>query len=134
MNAFMLNNPFLKAPKGYAFACIKGARNGYIQLATTIEVHQYQNLPPEILMAAQDWASALECLGAKKVYWLTLAEVLPHLHIHLYPRWENDTQKGVALFEARETLPQPEWNETTRNTLNTWAKKHNVFILENEAS
>ncbi len=124
-----VNNPFPQAPTGYNLACLKGERNGNIQLATTKEVLHYKDLPSDVLIAAQDWAIELETLGAKKVYWLTLAEMLPHLHIHLYPRWETDTLKGVALFEQRETEPQPIWETNTTEALARWAKKHSVFIL-----
>jgi diadenosine tetraphosphate (Ap4A) HIT family hydrolase len=96
------------------FVAIKGLRNGYIQLASSTLQETYEEL---------------EALQAKRVYWLTLSEAVPHLHIHLYPRWFETEPKGLSLFEQRNQEPQPLWNEPTLKKLEQWAKQFNVHLL-----
>src|SRR5688572_26984434 len=101
---------------------IKGPRCGYLQLSTNAIHTRYADLPMRLFQASQAWASRLEQLGAPRVYWITLSEVVTHLHIHLYHRWPEDTEKGVPLFEAREKQPQPAWTDAVEAALVTWAK------------
>jgi diadenosine tetraphosphate (Ap4A) HIT family hydrolase len=108
---------------------VKGARNGYLQLAPTQLTEHYGDLPPTLFAAATDWARILESLGAQRVYWVMLAEVVPHLHLHLYPRWTPDEPKGLPLFEARESAPQPAWTGTTQAALLQWAETHSVHVI-----
>lgn len=122
-----MDNPF-NLPTELPLVAIRGARAGYLQLAQTGTAQQYDALTPALFEAARDWAATLERLGAKRVYWITLSEVVRHLHIHLYPRWEEDMFKGIPLFEARETLPQPGWSPTLESALTDWASRHSVFI------
>lgn len=124
------SNPFLQQSNPSRCIALRGLRNGYIQLAPSKELTLYNALDAQILIAAQHWCCALESLGAKRVYWLTLSEVLPHLHIHLYPRWSDSEIKGLALFEARHTPEQPAWTEATEAALIEWAAQHDVFLPE----
>ena len=96
------SSPFAHvANKGIALVAIKGMRKGYVQLATCDVIETYEQLPLALLEAAKAWAVILEKHGAKRVYWMTLSEVVTHLHIHLYPRWADDALKGIPLFEER---------------------------------
>lgn len=110
-------------------AALRGRRNGYVQLATSQLVTAYSELPAELLMAARDWAVRLEALGAKRVYWITLSEAVRHLHIHLYPRWDDEEARGIPLFEQRESEPQPPWSTDLQTALSDWAKVHAVEII-----
>jgi diadenosine tetraphosphate (Ap4A) HIT family hydrolase len=121
-------NPFLTATNRPLVA-LCGLRGGYIQLATAREVTDYSALPPELFFAAQAWAAQLEELGARRVYWITLSEVVRHLHIHLYPRWSDDEPRGLALFEQREASPQPPWTANLRDALDAWSVAHAVHLL-----
>lgn len=121
-------NPFL-TNTDKALVAIKGERAGYIQIAASSEVTLYQDLPEEILIAAKNWAVELEKMGAKKVYWITLSEVVTHLHIHLYPRWTDNEAKGLPLFEKRNTAPQPAWTTEMLLCLNAWADAHNTALI-----
>lgn len=121
-------NPFLEAPTDKAIVAIKGRRSGYLQIAPSIETNTYESLPLNILIAARAWAVALESLGAKRVYWITLSEMVRHLHIHLYPRWMETEAKGIELFEGRETQPQPDWTEPVETALYRWAETYHAEI------
>lgn len=111
------------------FVTIKGKRNGYIQLATSKLLTTYSELPNELLLAAKAWAQILETHGAKRVYWITLSEVVDHLHIHLYPRWSDTEPKGLDLFNLREAGPQPEWTDEINLALAQFAQQFNVEII-----
>ncbi len=112
---------------------LAGTRNGYIQLSTARLITQYAELPPELFLAAQAWAARLEALGAKRVYWITLSEVVTHLHIHLYPRWSDDEDRGVSLFEQRDNTPQPAWASDVNTALTDWANTHQVTLIDSPA-
>lgn len=127
----MSTNPFLTQTTK-PFVVIKGARAGYIQLATSEEIIHYNQLPNELFQAAKTWAALLENQGAKRVYWLTLSEVVTHLHIHLYPRWSDDEPKGIPLFEDRNAPNQPEWPTELKAELNKWAREHQVYLIEGQ--
>lgn len=122
-------NPFVNLTDKPLVA-IKGARNGYLQLAASTETPDYSQVPDALLFAARAWAQQLETLGSPRVYWVTLSEVVTHLHIHLYPRWAEDTLKGVTLFEQRETHPQPGWTPAVNEALATWAAEFEVHLVE----
>lgn len=122
-----LPNPFFISSQ-QSLVAIQGQRAGYIQLATSQEITEYSQLSVELFTAAKAWAATLEAHGAKRVYWLTLSEVVPHLHIHLYPRWTDDERKGLPLFEARNESPQPVWPSELKNALAEWVSKHDVYL------
>jgi hypothetical protein len=121
-------NPFTAVSTPKPLVALKGKRNGYLMLATSQEIFQYAGLPDSLLIAAKTWAATLEKMGAPRVYWITLSEMTPHLHIHLYPRWPEDILKGIPLFEARESNPQPAWTELMEAALDKWALDFNVEI------
>jgi hypothetical protein len=121
-------NPFTAVSTQKPLVALKGKRNGYLMLATSQEIFQYAELPDSLLIAAKTWAATLEKMGAPRVYWMTLSEVTPHLHIHLYPRWPEDNMKGIPLFEARETSPQLAWTELMEAALDKWALDFNAEI------
>lgn len=123
-----MSNPFLGMADHLPFVALKGKRNGYIMLAPVTETTHYGDLPSAIFQAAQAWAALLEKSGSPRVYWITLSEVTRHLHIHLFPRWETDTLKGVELFETRDNQPQPEWAPETLQALAEWAKAYRVSL------
>lgn len=122
-------HPFLSKPTDKPLVALKGQRNGYIMLAPSRETLHYADLDDELLLVAKDWLSQLERLGSPKAYWMVLSEVTPHLHFHLFPRWPEDTLSGIALFEARDNLPQPSWTTKTLSALQAWAAAHQVEIL-----
>ena len=122
------SNPFLEIATDLPMVAVKGRRNGYIMLATAAEITTYSDLPDALFMAAKDWAAMLEQSGSPRVYWITLSEVTPHLHIHLFPRWPEDTLKGVDLFETRQTHPQSDWTAAQMIQLKNWASRHGVTI------
>jgi diadenosine tetraphosphate (Ap4A) HIT family hydrolase len=122
-------NPFLYSTEAPLVALING-RNGYVQLAPSTEITQYAGLDEALFRAAKAWAEILESHGTERVYWITLSEVVRHLHIHLYPRWPEDTLKGLPLFEARNTGIQPPWTGDLSKALATWAATHGVFVPE----
>lgn len=124
----MTSNPFL-VETDKPFVAILGKRRGYVQITTRHEVTDYQHLPDGLLQAAKDWAIHLEALGAKKVYWMILSEVVTHLHVHLYPRWGDDEVKGPELFNQRNTDPQPEWRDEDLIALKKWAETYQVHII-----
>lgn len=111
-----------------ALVAIRGMRRGYIQLAQPQEVTSYQDLSDEWLKAARAWAATLEALGAKRVLWIMLSEMVPHLHLHVYPRWTDEEVRGIALFEQREQAPQPAWDAATESALASWAAAHRVAV------
>ncbi|MBK8190734.1 MAG: hypothetical protein IPK79_09840 [Vampirovibrionales bacterium] len=127
--AAMTIDPFEHAADAPLVA-IPGARNGYLQLAPSTRAICYADLPDVALLAAKDWAARLEALGAPRVYWLTLAEVVRRLHIHLYPRWSDDLARGIALFEARNTAPQPPWTPRTLAERAAWAERWQVAVID----
>jgi hypothetical protein len=107
-----------------------GTRGGYIQVATSTYIDRYQELPTALHMAAQEWAKTLEALEAKRIYWFILSEQVRHLHIHLYPRWsDEETLRGIELFEARESLPQPGWSTPLLEALEDWSNRHDVHLV-----
>lgn len=123
-----MSDPF-KTNTDKAMVAIKGARCGYVQLAPAQDIQTYGELPTNVLAAAKDWACRLEMLGAKRVYWITLSEVVPRLHVHLYPRWTDEEPKGLVLFEAREKGLQPIWTEAVEQTLANWAAQQQVAVI-----
>lgn len=123
------NHPFLSTTTDKPLVALLGQRNGYIMLAPSQETLHYESLSDAALLAARAWATRLEQLGSPRAYWIVLSEVTRHLHIHLFPRWPEDPQSGVPLFESRNTAPQPEWTETLKAALQAWATEHQVEIL-----
>lgn len=118
-------------PTPYSLVAIKGQRGGYVQLAPAHPVTTYGDTSPEIFLAARDWATRMEThiMGIARMYWLTFSEVVPHFHIHLYPRYRADTLKGTALFEAREEPVQPGWSPEQEALLTAWCQQWGVFLL-----
>ncbi|MFM7469497.1 MAG: HIT family protein [Vampirovibrionales bacterium] len=110
---------------------LQGERGGYLQLAPAAPVTSYTDAPPELFLAAKAWASFLEreCPDIARVYWLTFSEVVPHLHIHLYPRYGTDTLTGTALFDARHTSAQPSWTNLQQQGLSAWSLQWGVTLL-----
>lgn len=123
-----MDNPFLLETEAPLVA-IRGRRGGYLQLAPSTLTTRYSALPETMLAAARGWAIALEELGAQRVYWITLSEVQPHLHIHLYPRWRDDEARGLPLFEARDSDPQPEWTSAMTEKLSQWCQDYAVELV-----
>ncbi len=121
-------NPFLAMADSQPYIALQGARNGYIMLAPAVEVTQYADLPPAIWTAAQAWAATLEHNGSPRVYTVILSEVTRHLHIHLFPRWPEDELRGTALFDTRDTQPQPAWTPALQAALIQWAQTHQVAL------
>ena len=121
-------NPFLAIAADRPMVALKGQRNGYIMLAPATEITTYADLPDELLETAKAWAAILEQSGSPRAYWITLSEVTRHLHIHLFPRWPEDTLSGVALFETRDKHPQPVWTAEMDARLRVWAERHRVTI------
>lgn len=121
-------NPFTAIETDKPYVALLGKRNGYVTLATRHEILEYAQLPDEMLLAAKAWAAALERLGSPRTYWITLSEATPHLHIHLYPRWPEDSACGVTLFESRESDPQPGWTDPVRAALDKWALDFKVEL------
>lgn len=112
----------------YLYIALRGARNGYIMLAPAAEITQYAELPLGIWTAAQAWAVALEQGGSPRVYTVIWSEVTRHLHLHLFPRWPEDSLRGAALFESRDTQPQPAWLPETLEALTDWARAYQVLV------
>lgn len=124
----MGNSPFAVDTRKELVA-ILGKRNGYIQLATRDSIETYADWSDAPLQAAKAWAIQLEALGSPRIYWITLSEEVRHLHIHLFPRWKADTLKGVALFETRNTEPQPDWEAPVLTALAQWAEQFDVEVV-----
>jgi diadenosine tetraphosphate (Ap4A) HIT family hydrolase len=125
-------NPFLKAKTTLPIVALKSKRNGYIMIAPKEEITDYASLPDIVLLAAKAWAAQLESLGSPRAYWITLSEATPHLHIHIFPRWLQDDLKGIALFERRDTDPQPTWTVQSEQALFNWAQTYQVEIINPE--
>ncbi len=123
-----IQNPFLIKPTNKKFIALKGQTNGYLQIAPAEFTDNFNNLNPQIFLIAQTWAQELEQLGAKKVYWITLSEIVTHLHIHVFPRWSDQEVKGLDLFALREECLWP-WNENTNKALNAWADKNQIAVF-----
>ncbi len=121
-------NPFLVIPGNRPLVALKGARNGYIMLAPAAEITQYADLPSTLWFAAQAWAAILEQVGSPRMYTVILSEVTRHLHIHLFPRWPEDELRGTALFDGRDTQPQPPWTPALQAALTQWAQTHQVSL------
>ncbi len=120
-------NPF-RVETDCPLVAIRGARAGYLMVASRREVFRYQDIPQAVFEAARSWAETLEQLGACRVYWLVLSEVTPHYHIHVFPRWPQDGLKGIPLFEARDSAPQPYWTAPLEEALLRWQEKFGVFV------
>lgn len=103
-------------------------RNGYIMIATHEEAVSYSDFSLDLMAAAKAWASILENHGAQRVYWVMLSEETPHLHMHLFPRWDGDELRGIALFEARNTQPQPAWTPDLEDALKAWSETWGVAV------
>ncbi|HEY9744621.1 MAG TPA: hypothetical protein V6C99_00220 [Oculatellaceae cyanobacterium] len=99
-------------------------------LAPSQAVESYRDCPNELFTAARAWAARLESFGSPRVYWVTLSEEVRHLHIHLFPRWEGDTLKGIPLFETRNEPNQPAWTPQVKELLREWAARFNVEVIE----
>jgi diadenosine tetraphosphate (Ap4A) HIT family hydrolase len=125
------NNPF-KIKTHLPLVAIIGNRGGYIQLSPSHQAEAYEQLPLACLQAALAWATILEAQPTiARCYWITLSEAVKQLHIHLYPRYNNETQTvGMPLFEARNTQPQPPWLPELKIALHHWATTHGVAIIE----
>jgi hypothetical protein len=123
----LVNNPFW-AETDLPLIALKGLRAGYIQVSTLKPATQYQALEPCLFKAAHQWCCSLERLGAKRVYWTTLSEQVQQLHIHLYPRWTDDEERGLALFNIREYSPQPQWTAKLESELVYWAESFAVYL------
>lgn len=121
-------NPFTAVSTDKPLVAVKGRRNGYLMLATRQEIQKYDEIPEDLLAAAWAWAITLEGLGAEKVYWMMLSEVNPHLHIHLFPRWPEDTVKGIQLFEGRDSAIQPAWTDAVNAALQEWAVQYQAEL------
>ncbi len=121
-------NPFTAIRTDKPLVAVCGARNGYIMLAPTQEITDYASLPDAMPLAAKAWATRLEQLGSPRAYWITLSEMTPHLHIHIFPRWPQDELRGISLFESRDSAPQPEWSREIQAALADWAQTHQVEI------
>ncbi|MBY0404674.1 MAG: hypothetical protein K2X66_12295 [Cyanobacteria bacterium] len=121
------------------FVAFIGKRKGYVQLATSSQIEQFQKLPESLFVAAQAWASTLEggsfpenhaiLERALKIYWFILSDVVPHLHIHLYPRWGEEEAKGINLFQERDNPKHfYPWTSSLRDALTSWSKAHHILV------
>jgi hypothetical protein len=113
---------------------IMGKRGGYIQLSPSHQVVGYSQVSTTFLNAALAWATCLEAQPTiARCYWITLSEAVKQLHIHLFPRYTDETKiVGISLFEARNTLPQPDWTPSLTEALQQWASTHGVAIIATE--
>lgn len=109
---------------------IVGQRAGYVQIASSQPCQTYAEFPDEVLLAAKEWARILESdFGSPRVYWITLSEAVRQLHIHLYPRWPEDTLMSLDLFNAREQYPQPEWSSDLQVALTQWSVTRDIHLI-----
>jgi diadenosine tetraphosphate (Ap4A) HIT family hydrolase len=125
-------NPFV-INTSKPLVAIKGRRAGYIQLATSTYINTYAQLPVRLFEAAKLWAAIVETHGAKKIYWITLSEVVDHKHIHLYPRWHKDNLDGLDLFNNRindEKTTINSWNSLLSDALLDWSNEYDVELIE----
>ncbi|MGE0201562.1 MAG: hypothetical protein AB7P76_11415 [Candidatus Melainabacteria bacterium] len=116
-------------PTPNALVAVPGRRNGYIQLAPRNRVTGFADLPPHVFEAGQAWARQMEAMGAQNVLLLMIAEVEPHKHLHIFPRWPQDKLKGIPLFESRENAAQPRWRDDVKSALASWGQQHGVSII-----
>lgn len=123
-----MTNPFIHKENNLPYIALTRNRNGYIMIATNEEIVRYQDFSLDLMAAAKAWSAILESHGAPRVYWIMLSEETQHLHMHLFPRWSDDTQKGISLFESRNTTPQPAWTPEMEEALAEWAKTWQVFV------
>jgi len=123
-----MQSPFVRSTEKKLVA-IKGLRAGYLQIATPKEITHYAELPVELFDVARQWAAMLEEFGAKRIYWITLSEQVQHLHIHLYPRWNDEEAKGLDLFQQRDNLQQPPWSTELEEILRLWVEKFEVVMI-----
>lgn len=128
-NTSLKNHPFLSKPTDKPLVALPGKRNGYLMIAPSTETLHYETLDEKALLAARAWATRLEQLGSPRAYWIILSEVTRHLHIHIFPRWPEDTLSSVPLFESRDTQPQPAWTDAMQTALRQWATEFQVEIL-----
>lgn len=124
----IVSNPFLTETT-QPLVAIQGKRCGYVQLAPSKVITTYQDLPEALFIAAKTWAAVLEDLGAKRVYWITLSEMVPHLHIHLYPRWSDKEERGISLFEQRNDHAQPLWTPDIQEAFTCWLQEHQIHLI-----
>ena len=125
-----MTNPFTAVDGNQPFIALTRNRNGYIMIATRQENTSYGDFSLDLMAVAKAWASILESYGAPRVYWIMLSEETQHLHMHLFPRWPEDAQKGITLFEARNNTPQPPWTPELDTALAEWAKTWNVAVSQ----
>jgi diadenosine tetraphosphate (Ap4A) HIT family hydrolase len=121
-------NPF-STQSTTPFVALCGVRKGYVQLSFTAETTQFNQADPQIYTAAHAWCQTLENLGAKRVYWIVLSEQVRQLHIHLYPRWQDDEAQGLALFEQRDQAQSMRWDEVSLSALHLWGQQQQIELL-----
>jgi diadenosine tetraphosphate (Ap4A) HIT family hydrolase len=121
-------NPFL-VETNKTLVALCGVRNGYIMLATREVIESYADWQDSVFNAAKAWAATLDSLGSPRVYWIMFSEETRHLHMHLFPRWDGDTLKGVPLFETRHDPNQPAWIPEVKDALRQWAQEYDVEVI-----
>jgi diadenosine tetraphosphate (Ap4A) HIT family hydrolase len=116
------------------FVAILGKRAGYVQLAPSQETNQHASVPTQLFEVAQTWCAFLQTqTEVERIYWLQFSEVVSHLHWHLYPRYEGDTLKGTAAFEARNDEPQHRpWPLHWQEAVKQWAERYGVYLNDVE--
>jgi diadenosine tetraphosphate (Ap4A) HIT family hydrolase len=123
-----MTNPFIHGDSDLPYIALTRDRNGYIMVATHQEIVSYADFSLDLMAVAKAWSAILESHGAPRVYWVMLSEETHHLHMHLFPRWPSDTQKGIPLFESRNTTPQPVWTPELETALAEWARTWQVLV------
>lgn len=122
-------NPFTAVATDKPLVALRGQRNGYLTIAPAQELTAYKDLPEDVLAAAWAWAMALEELGSSRAYWITLSEQTRHLHVHIFPRWPEDTLQGIPLFETRNRKDgQPPWTPAVEAALQQWVDEYQVEL------